>query len=421
MKNVLKASLVSSLTLGLFFFFGAIHDLIKGVPHFPFLSKYSVLVPLLFLIYCFAFLQIKKKPGVKLATYLNLLFVILVMVDCKIIIDKIVSHKTEALTITACENCEKPDVYFILLDGYAGRHQLMKEFSFSNETFLLHLKQIGFHVIDSSFSNYSDTPFSMSSVLNMKYLELTNYSYSEENLNYCYELIADNKVVKIFKKLGYRFINNSIFDIQEQPASINKTFLISGVQLITSQTFWGRFRRDVYNNIIDKHFPNSSLNKNIVFADLNNNKGIYHRTVEAAKEKSNVPRFIYSHLLMPHFPYYYDSLGKLNSFRFLAPNNLYNDNLYLSYLKYCNSYVSNLLQLILNHSSKPPIILLLSDHGYRRPVNHYGPYSNLAAIYLPDRNYSVYPNNLSNINQFTILFNSIFQQRFPMHNNETIQ
>lgn len=420
-RNILKASLTSAFTLFIYFFFGALHDFIKEIPFVSFLGKYSVLLPILLALYLFVLWRIKKSVQPKLIFYLNFLFILLLTFDSVKIIRQLITHKTEKLAVLSCPDCKKPDVYLILLDGYAGQRQLVRDFSFSNEVFLRQLEQLGFYVLDSSFSNYGDTPFSMSSMLNMEYLSLKDYRYSDDNLNYCYEQIANNKVVRIFERLGYEFVNNSIFDIQGQTAPINKTFLISGVQLITSQTLAGRFRRDVYNNIVGKYFPNSSLNKSIVFSDLKNNENIYDRTIEAAEKKSGSPRFIYSHLLMPHFPYYYNNSGVLNPFSLLTSGNLYNDSLYLGYLRYCNKYISDLIVSIQKKSQKPPVILLISDHGYRKGNNYDTRYFNLSAVYLPDGNYSGYRNNLSNINQFPVLFNRILNQKIPLRKDKIVE
>jgi hypothetical protein len=64
---------------------------------------------------------------------------------------------------------------------------------------------------------------------------------------------------------------------------------------------------------------------------------------------------------------------------------------------------------------------LLSDHGYRKPENYSSQYFNLAAVYLPNGDFSFHRNNLSNINQFTVLFNGIFQQRLPIQPDKIIR
>jgi hypothetical protein len=420
-KNVISASVASAFSLAIFFFFGAIHDFLAELSFLSFFSKYSVLLTILFVLYVLGLIKLRKGVRQKFVFYLNALFILLVAFDAAVMIKRTLEQKSEKILVTPCSGCRKPDVYLVLLDGYAGQKQLVNEFSFSNEFFLQQLRQVGFFVMDSSFSNYGDTPFSMSSMLNMKYLGLKDYQYSDKNLDYCFEQIAHNRVVTIFDQLGYRFINNSIFDIQGQPSPIDKTFLISGIQLISSQTLFGRLKRDVYANVVGKYFPESALNKDIVFADLRNNEKIYERTIEISKRRTEAPRFIYSHLLMPHFPYYYNSTGVLNPFSELLPNNLYNETLYLEYLKYCNKRILNLVISILKYSKEPPVILLIGDHGFRKDNNYNTRYSNLAAVYLPDGKYSAYRKDLSNVNQFPVLFNTILNQNFPLSEDKIVE
>jgi hypothetical protein len=410
LRRTIESCLVVAFMFSIFFFFGAAQDFLKTLIFISFLSKFSVLLPALLVLFYLGVNRIQKGVPSRLVLYFNSVFIILILIDAIRIGCQIATHKEDKINFIPCASCKRPDVYFLLLDGYAGQQQLVKDFSFSNERFLDQLSRMHFHVLDSSFSNYGDTPFSLSSILNMKYLGLKDYSYSDRNLDYCYEQIANNKTVKFFHKLGYKFVNNSIFDIDGQSAPINKTFLISGKQLITSQTLLGRLERDVYNNIIRKYFPNSILYKNLVFSDLENNKTIYDKTKELAKDRSPFPKFVYSHLLLPHFPYYYNASGQLNPLSSLAPSNLYNDSLYLDYLKYCNKHVLDLIMAIMEYSKEPPIILLMSDHGYRKNKT-YSFHSNLVAIHLPNRDYSEYGHNLSNVNQFPLLFNKVFHQK----------
>src|ERR1043166_418021 len=53
----------------------------------------------------------------------------------------------------------------------------------------------------------------------------------------------------------------------------------------------------------------TNLNR-LTYSNLYNNNNIYELTREIAKEKSASPKFVYSHLMMPHYPYYFDKDGK---------------------------------------------------------------------------------------------------------------
>src|SRR5262249_55856944 len=64
-----------------------------------------------------------------------------------------------------------PDVYYIILDGYARADTLKRECQFDNSEFLEQLRSRGFYVADQSCSNYPMTFMSLASSLNMSYLD----------------------------------------------------------------------------------------------------------------------------------------------------------------------------------------------------------------------------------------------------------
>ena len=64
----------------------------------------------------------------------------------------------------------RPDIYYIILDGYARSDVMSKLFGFDNEPFLKRLEQKGFYVARRSTANYCQTPLSLSSSLNAVYL-----------------------------------------------------------------------------------------------------------------------------------------------------------------------------------------------------------------------------------------------------------
>lgn len=415
-KDVQKSIFTAFIFLAVYLLFGVLHDALKQIFGSAFITHYLFLLPLLsLLLLILLFLVRRKTISIKLIAYLNVLFVFLIVLDVVTIMYKWVRQKEEIVKTIACPQCEKPDIYLLLLDEYAGYSQLKKHFTYDNTPFLQQLEQSGFTVLHQSASNYSSTPFSISSLLNMEYLTLNDYSYTDKNLNYCYKKIATSKVVKVFQSLGYDFVNLSLFDIAGHASIINKTFLKSGIDLISSQTLGQRLKRDVYYNVLMNHFQNTNLYKQFIFNDLENNRLVYNKTIIAAKAIAAKPRFIYTHLIMPHFPYYYNEQGKLNPINQLAAKHMTDKSLYLSYLKYTNSRVLQLVDSIKLNASKPPVILLFGDHGFRYiGEKDSSVFSTLTAISLPRKNDQQYYSTISHVNQFPVLFNTLFKQQMPL-------
>ena len=65
----------------------------------------------------------------------------------------------------------RPDIYYLILDGYARSDVMNDLFHFDNSPFLDRLELMGFFVAHGSTANYCQTPLSLSSSLNFEYLD----------------------------------------------------------------------------------------------------------------------------------------------------------------------------------------------------------------------------------------------------------
>ena len=93
------------------------------------------------------------------------------------------------------------------------------------------------------------------------------------------------------------------------------------------------------------------------------------------------------------------------------------------YLQYTNQKILSLADQILKTASKPPVIIMMSDHGFRhfrQPVEQKYHFMNLNAVYFPKQNYQGFYDSVSNVNQFRILFNSVFGTNYPMLKDSSI-
>jgi hypothetical protein len=408
-RSLSKAALSTFISLYFYFYFGAVHDSLKEVYPGTFLVRYSFILTVYFLVYISLLFLVKKiKPGRTFVNYLNLLFLFLVVFDTGVIFYKAISAKPQREVLLAKTGIAKPDVYLIVLDGYSGKEQLSKVFSYDNTPFMDSLRSMGFYVLDRSSSNYASTPFSMASLLNMDYLDLEKNVYNEENLNYCYGLIYNNHVFKTFRANGYKVFNYSFFNIRDNPAIGKSALLVSGIHLINSETLWARIKKDLVNNFIRSNLKGTPLYRSLVYENKTNNELFSRKALKLAESVSDQPRFSYTHLQLPHAPYFFDSSGKLNDEKYLMASNLNHKDLFLGYLKYANHFVIDFSSKIIKNSHTPPVIMILSDHGFRYagPVNLHT--SNIAAIYLPGKNYNGYYDSISNVNQFRVLFRTIF-------------
>lgn len=143
-------------------------------------------------------------------------------------------------------------------------------------------------------------------------------------------------------------------------------------------------------------------------------------TRNVARESPGKPKFIYTHFMMPHIPYLYDSTGREIRIDYsnlgTMPEQQF-DNAYLQYLVYASNMVSGLVKDIQEATKGNAVIMIMSDHGYRgmpgekRPVPWM---NNLNAVYIPGKDYRLFYDSVSNVNQFRILFNTLFKTGLPL-------
>lgn len=427
-RNWRKTALFTFFVMCSFFFFGSFHDLIKKGLADSFIAKYTFLVPLLIVLYLVAYYLIKRSNTTfqKFVGYLNILLIVLILLDAGQLLLSPKQNNPSAGVQKAyapCDTCTKPDIYFIIADEYIGNKTLKEQFGFDNTPFENELRKRGFHIVLNSISNYNYTPYSIASILDMNYLDdITSKSNDNKNRNISYKTINKNTLTNFLSSQGYSFVNHSLFDIAHQPTEINSMFFLTKDKLITHQTLLGRLDRDIRFNLVTRFKIHSEIKRGAMGV-LENNQKLINDTYATLKSEGSSPKFIYTHLMMPHYPYYFDQNGKPYPLDSVVEGNQINKHHYIEYLQYCNKRFLTFLDSIVQHASRPPIIVFMGDHGFRHftePVDRTYEFLNLNAVYLPNKNYQGFYEGMSAVNQFRVIFNNQFNQAFPLLKDSTI-
>lgn len=432
-RNTVKAALAAGLLLGLYFFFGAIQDFLKAYLH-PF-SRYAILVPAIGVAAAVWLIYLRRTRNVfsRLLFYLNLLFALYIMIDG---ISVFVSagnpprfgHGTGASRDTisyAHYNGAKPDIYFLLFDAYTSSLALKEQYQYDNGDFDRFLKAKGFHLQRESFSNYKYTILSMPSILNMGYLDKLRDVKGGPVAEYYYlsDLIKDNDLMTWLHSIGYEIVNCSIFDLRGHPSPIEESLLPLQTRLITDQTFYSRFYRDIGWNFYQ--FTINPLSEKEIDLSLNNDNRLIDCLVKASSVRTAHPRFIYGHFNIPHPPYYFDRNG--NRKKVKAPYTPADEDRlpdYLDYLPYTNSKAEAMIDTILKNTGGNAVIILMGDHGLRYHDRlGYNPLpflQNQNAVYFPGKDYRLFYDSISGVNQFRVVLNSLFRQNIPLLKDSTV-
>jgi hypothetical protein len=425
-RNTEKAALATGFLLASYFFFGATQDFLKAHVH-P-LSRYAVLVPA-FLIAATAwiiFLRRTHRSFQQSLVYLNILLLIYLLVDTGAILIHSATHdrhqiaaSNTPITYTPYTGTAKPDIYFLLFDAYTSSKCLNEQYHYDNSDFDRYLTTKGFHIQRNSRSNYKYTILSMPSILNMGYLDKLKDIKGGPVAEYYYlsDLIKDNDLMSWLHSIGYDIVNCSIFDLRGHPSPITESVLPLQTRLITDQTFYSRFYRDVGWNFYQ--FTSNPLSEKAINLGLNNDNKLIGLVESASATPSTHPRFIYGHFNIPHPPYYFDKEGHRR--KVAAPYRATDEDRvqdYLDYLNYTNKRAEELIDTIRKNTDGHAVIILMGDHGLRYHDDFgYNPLSfveNQNAVYFPGKDYHLFYDSISGVNQFRVVLNSLFGQDIPL-------
>jgi hypothetical protein len=428
-KNTIHAALIVFFISAWLLFFGAIFDWAKSIQFLSWLHSYSIFVPFMLLTIVAFIILIRKQTALqnKLCFYLNVLLLIYCVYDLSVLTLKSTSrNKTTASRSINFDNSAvktKPNIYLLLFDGYPGYKSLKDSFAFANDSLYHFLEQKQFKILPV-FSNYNMTYYSMSSMLNMQYIDksYTPLANTAENDQERIKEIKNAAVVSRLKAIGYHFTNYSIFDIADKPSVKGNSFVVSQATLLTNKIFFNKILKDIGWHFIFGKYRIPFIEK-LYRGDERNNQFIEEQLTKNDSADVSAPRFVYAHLLMPHPPFFCDSMGnKLPAELVFDPKQQANKSAFLSYLKYSNKKLEAMVAAIAK-TDPGAIIIVMSDHGYRdydigdriEPLH----FDNICAVRFPTSNYAVQP-PLSNINLFPYIFNSAFNQKIPYLADSTI-
>ena len=235
LKNVTKAAIITTLTLGLFFSYRLLAYAIEAastgiIGHAPPTAVTLVIYTCLCAICLPSSLKERWDFGKfafeldlkKLSMSLNILSVVLLIFNSLSLIsfeveDNALSekytnrYKTAFDNVQVNNNAEKPDVYYFIVDGFASKWTMNDMFNVHDDQLFDYLKDKGFYVVPKARSNYDRTELSLSSTFNMQYIDDIPGELGKgyDGLNLFCRMVQDSAMRRTFKRLGYTFVNVS--------------------------------------------------------------------------------------------------------------------------------------------------------------------------------------------------------------------
>jgi hypothetical protein len=322
-----------------------------------------------------------------------------------------------------------PDIYYIVLDGYARSDILKEMYNFDNSEFLTHLKANGFIVPASNHSNYPATPLSISSTLNMDYIQSLIPALKDTPQRWLLKpFIEQSRVRALLQSQGYQTISLST-DWSLTENNTTDLYLHAFPVMLTE------FERFVLGKT-PLRMVEPLLKDFASIPNANTHRKVIRYSFDATADLPDLPgpKFVFVHIISPHPPFLFDKDGNPvfeednNPFSFKDANEYELESRggyaprYVEQVQFVNHEVEKMVDRILAESKTPPIILIQSDHGSGMLTDLGSPektcirerFSPFAAYYLPGVEPKSVPEDISNVNIFRIVLNEYFKAGLPL-------
>jgi hypothetical protein len=317
----------------------------------------------------------------------------------------------------------KPDIYFIVLDDYGGERAMKELLGYDNRPFLDALEKRGFYVPAHPTTNYPRTSLYLASTLNLEYVHRLVKSGSSINDEKLKPLITRDAVPKFLKSKGYRYIHigSWVRSTASNPqADVNVTL--------------ERGLSDFSNALIGQTELQPALKgvRSLAWTRQQYDRALFQFNQLARSRGLRGPKFVFGHIIVPHWPYVFDENGQFSDARIpmaaikapLADVGQDIRERYIKQLEFANRKTLALIDSLLSGPPESrPVIVLQSDEGFFTWLLSPGKASDLdlqqhfnilSAYYFPRlQRTGLYP-RITPVNTFRLLFNNYFGAELPL-------
>ncbi len=443
MKDPLKSGLVVSVFFLLFFSFGhfmaAIANILTlGFGVDPFvnvllqtrLAQGILLVVWLLLFLLIVILTQKARSNFRLVTqFMNAVSIALTLIAVVRAVSSIVANRQlksdfqtaqafqfdlPQLAENAASPSTRPDIYYIILDGYARSDVMQNIYRYDNTPFLDFLRQNGFYVADAAHSNYGMTYQSLPSSLNFEYINFLTDEMGRQTDNPLplLAMLEDNRLSRFLHTQGYQTVLFS--------SGFPATDLIQADQRIELPVSINAFQNELINK--------TPLRLALMDTQYNIHRGriLYQFAHLTEAANASQPRLIFAHILAPHPPFVFKEDGSPlpadrefvledgSHFTDWLGREVYQQD-YRQQAIFITQETQALVEQLLALDPQP-IIILQSDHGpgsmmdWNSAANTNMPerLSILNAYYFPTQDYTrLYP-AITPVNTFRVILDQYF-------------
>lgn len=423
LRDSIKASSIIFLLSAVYYLYTPFSDFIDA--HLLRL-RYRFVVPVLLLLLPALILYIarRRKPagrGTALLFYLPLIMLLVAMVQYGV---KLFITKSSERVSLAGKREWSPvldsipgDIYLLLVDGLAGTGSLQKHYSIDNHFLDSSLQARGFRIASGYQSNYSWTHFSLASLFNQQYLQVSH----PEALVYADYLAAagvlkNNRLAKILVQQGFDIYSFSRFPFgsSKPPGYLESEPTLE--QTLYAATFDGRILSDIgwlfrRSRLVDTTDMYQQVERRIAYEQWVR-EGLQATIARPGGKR----KFVFAHFFYTHDPFIYDSaLQRRAALQIIADTSQQAmPRAYAQNLRYANANILASVDSIRKYTHHKAVIMVMGDHGFRVDMVSPGVQANFdayCAVYLPDRGVAITP-SLNAVNLLHWLFSTYGAQPY---------
>ena len=317
------------------------------------------------------------------------------------------------------------DIYLILLDGYPRADTLLKDFGLDNSPFLAEMEGLGFEVADSAHSNYNFTALTLASMFNVQQIEDVD-GLNDPSPNAATQFRALSKSINSGR--AFHELRSRGYEIVSVPSPAGIVSLRSADRIYDNGAITEFEMGVLASGITPLLFP--GVQRTLVMNSLRDRVvQELDTTADLAKERTERPKFVFTHIMSPHAPVLFGADGTPREGWPCFPGCgafdggwRYGDDILdpmAGQVQHLNDLVVHTVEGIIAASPEPPIIVVFSDHGGRHHLDDRAEMlRSLLLTYTPGHA-GLFPDDTSAVNLLAYLLNGYFAANIPMASEQT--
>jgi len=327
-----------------------------------------------------------------------------------------------------------PDIYLIVLEGYARADVLRTTYGYNNLPFLDAMRAKGFQVADRSFANYPVSLAAVGSMLNLDYLHalIGPETSADAGLPSLVHAYTENRAFQFLRSRGYRIVAFSPREDALEPCppmadvALKPPFAVSEFEqvLLRNCAFAPMLDSAYYwRHGVSGYWLNAFSRQRVRYIVSN---------IASAAGDAPQPCLVFAYLLVPEQPFLFTHGGwwakpvgfSLRGEPVRATWRQYFEG-YVEQLHYVNRRLLEISDALTASSTRPSVVLIVSSRGPGfEPASAHGDmaalrdrFPNLVMVRFPDASgadAARLPQNISLVNVLRFTFDRVFGASFGL-------